>query len=169
MALDIDSKTFVVYVTIGKQEEILVHSEKQAQIGALLFNKAFTEVLAEYSDYSNVFSAKNAVKLLENTRINEHVIKLEKGKQPSFGLIYSLRLVELEILKTYIEINLANSFIWPSKSSAGVLILFNRKPDKSLCFCVDYWGLNNITIKNRNLLSLIGKSLDRFGQAKRFT
>ena len=40
-----------------------------------------------------------------------HAIELEKGKQPSFGLIYSLRPVELEILKTYIKTNLANSFI----------------------------------------------------------
>ena len=61
---------FVVYVTIQKQKEILVHSKKQAQIKALLFNGAFTEVLIEYSDYNNVFLVKNIVELLENTRIN---------------------------------------------------------------------------------------------------
>ena len=70
--------------------------------------------------------------------MNEYAIKLEKGKQPSFGLIYSLRLVELEILKTYIEINLANGFIQPSKSPTGASILFDRKSDGSLCLYVDY-------------------------------
>ena len=83
-----------------------MHSKKQvqikAQVGALLFNKTLTEILAEYSNYSNVFSAKYAAKLLENTRKNEHAIKLEEGKQPSFEPIYSLGLVELETLKTYI-------------------------------------------------------------------
>ena len=59
---------------------MLVHSEKQAQVGALLFNKALTEVPAEYSDYSDIFSAENAAELPENIRINEHAIKLEKGK-----------------------------------------------------------------------------------------
>ena len=34
---------------------------------------------------------------------------------------------------------------------------------------MDYRGLNNLRIKNRYLLSLIGESLDRLGPAKRFT
>ena len=102
----------------------------------------------EYFDYNNVFSAKNAAELPENTRINEHAIELEKGKQPPFEPIYNLGPVELETLKTYIEINLANGFIWPSKSPAGALIFFDRKQDGSLRLCEDYWGLNNIIIKN---------------------
>ena len=146
-----------------------VHSERQAQVGALLFNEAPTEIPAEYSDYSNVFSAEHAAELPENTGMNEHAIKLEEGKQPLFGPIYSLGLVKLETLKTYIETNLANGFIQPSKFPAGAPILFNRKPDGSLRLCVDYRGLNNLTIKNRYLLPLIGESLDRLGRAKRFT
>ena len=100
--------------------------------------------------------------------MNEHAIELEEGKQPSFGPIYSLGPVELETLKTYIKTNLANGFIRPFKSPAGALIFFNRKPDGSLRFCVNYRGLNNITIKNQYPLSLIGESLDRLGRAKRF-
>ena len=141
-----------------------VHSKKQAQIkaqvGALLFNEASTEVPAEYSDYSDIFSAEYAAELLENTRMNEYAIKLEEGKQPPFGPIYSLGPVKLETLKTYIETNLANSFIRPSKSSAGASILFDRKPDESLHLCMDYWGLNNLTIKNQYLLPLISELLD---------
>ncbi len=89
--------------------------------------------------------------------------------QPPYGPIYSLGPVELETLKSYIENNLANGFIWPSKFSAGALILFNKKPDGSLRLCVNYWGLNNLTIKNRYLLPLVGELLDRLGQAWRFT
>ena len=103
---------------------------------------------------------ENAAKLSENTGINEHAIKLEEGKQPLFRPIYSLGPVELETLKIYIKTNLANSFIRPSKSPAGTLIFFDRKPNRSLRLCVDYWGLNNITIKNRYPLPLIGESLD---------
>ena len=146
-----------------------MHSKKQAQIGALLFDKALTEVLAEYSDYSDVFLAENAAKLPDNIGINEHAIKLEEGKQPPFNLIYSLESVKLETLKTYIKTNLANSFIQLFKSLAGAPILFDRKPDGSLRLCMDYWGLNNITIKNQYPLPLIGKLLDRLGRAKRFT
>ena len=77
--------------------------------------------------------------------------------------------MELETLKAYIETNLANGFIRPSKSPAGAPILFDRKSNGSLRLCVDYRGLNNLTIKNRYPLPLIGESLDRLGRAKRFT
>ena len=106
---------------------------------------------------------ENTVELLKNTRMNEHIIKLEEDKQPPFRPIFSLGPLELETLKTYIETNLANGFIQSSKSSAKALILFNRKPDRNLRFCVDYWGLNNITIKNQYPLPLIGESLDQLG------
>ena len=88
------------------------------------------------------------MELPKNTRINEHAIKLEESKQPLFKSIYSLGPVELEILKTYIETNLANGFICLSKSPARAPILLDKKRDKSLRLCIDYRGLNNITIKN---------------------
>ena len=131
---------------------MLMYSKRQAQIkaqvGALLFNKASTEVLTEYSNCSNIFSVEYAVELPENTKMNKYAIKLEEGKQLFFGPIYSLGPVELETLKTYIKINLANGFIQLSKSPAGAPILFDKKPDRSFCLCVDYRGLNNQTIKN---------------------
>ena len=95
--------------------------------------------------------------------MNYHAIRLEESKQLPFSLIYSLGSVELETLKTYIQTNLANGFIWPSKSLVKGFILFDKKPDRSFRLCVDYWSLNNITIKNQYLL------LDRLAQAKRFT
>ena len=101
--------------------------------------------------------------------MNKNAIKLEKNKKPSFGSIYSLGQVELEMLKTYIETNIVNGFIQPSKSPIGASILFDQKPDRSLCPCVNYRDLNNITIKNQYPLPLIGESLDQVGQAKRFT
>ena len=175
--LDADRKTFNVHITIQKREEMIVNPGKKAQIKAqngaqvkaILFDKAPTEVSAEYFDYSNIFLAEIAAELPENTRMNEHTIELKEGKQLLFEPIYSLGPVELETLKTYIETNLANGFIWHSKSPVGALIFFDRKPSRNLRFCVDYWGFNNITIKNQCLLPLIGESLDWLGWAKRFT
>ena len=158
-----------MHVAIHKQEEMLLYFKKQVQVGALLFDKASTEVSAKYSDYSNVFSTENAAELPENTKINEHAIKLKKGKQPSFGPIYSLGPIELETLKIYIETNLANGFIWPFKSPTKAPILFDKKPDRSFYFYIDYRSFNNITIKNKYLLLLIDKLLDQLGQTKRFT
>ena len=112
---------------------------------------------------------KNVSELPEHTKINNHAIKLEESKQPPFESIYSQGLVELETLKTYIKANLANSFIQLFKSRIRAPILFNQKPDVSLCLYVDNWGLYNIIIKNQYLLPLIGESLNRISRARKFT
>ena len=75
-----DSETFVMYVAIRKQKKMPEYFKRQAQVEALPFDKAPIEVLAEYSDYSNVFLVENTVKLLKYIGINDYVIKLEKGK-----------------------------------------------------------------------------------------
>ena len=110
---------------------MLVYLKKQVQIKMkaqgqdIIFDEAPMAVLAEYFDYRNIFLAEYAAELLEHTRMNNHAIELEKRKQSPFGLIYSLEIVELETLKTYIETNLVNKSIWASKSPARALILFN--------------------------------------------
>ena len=45
--------------------------------------------------------------------INDHFIYLVENKQTLSGPIYSLAPVELETLKIYRRIDLANGFIWP--------------------------------------------------------
>ena len=77
--------------------------------------------------------------------------------------------MELKILKVYIETNLANGFIRLPKSPAGAPILFDRKSDSFFRLCVNYRGLNNLTIKNQYSLLLIGKLLERLRRARRFT
>ena len=102
------------------------------------------------------------------TTLNEHAINLEDGKRPPYRPIYSLSSVELETLKTYIKTHLKTGFIRLFKSPSGAPILFDKKPNGSLRLCVNYQGLNNLTIYNRYPLVLIGESLDQLGQAKKF-
>lgn len=66
------------------------------QVAALKQDKALTKVFIKYLNFSDVFSKKNALVLLEQTDLNEHVIELEKNKQPLYSLIYSLGPVEFE-------------------------------------------------------------------------
>ena len=60
-------------------------------------------------------------------------------------------------------------WIRPSKSPAGAPILFVPKKDGSMRMCIDYRGLNKITIKNRFPLPLISELLDRLSHAKIFS
>ena len=81
-ALDVGSKTFIVHVAIQKWEKMAINPNKKpqikaqskdqskAQVGALIFDKAPTEVLVKYSNYNNVFSVENIIELPENTGMN---------------------------------------------------------------------------------------------------
>ena len=100
---------------------------------------------------------------------HDHVINLVDGKQLFYGPIYSLTENKISIFWAYINKNLANRFIWPSKSLAGAPIFFVPKLNEGLWLCINYWGLNNLTIKNWYPFYLVGKFLDRLGQTKQFT
>ena len=139
----------------------------QVQVTSLTSEE--TWILAEYSDFFNVFFSDSMTKLPGYTGINNHFIDLLDYKQPPYGSIYSLGLVELETLRTYIGANLASGFIKPSKSPPGTLRLFIQKKDGSFHLYVHYWRLNNLIIKNCYPLSLIGELLNCLGCAKCFT
>ena len=165
-ALDEKSETFVIRIASFNLVSG-IHPDREAQIVFLLTKKV--KISDKYLDLTNVFSEEKALVLPEHTKLNEYAINLEDGKQPPYGPIYSLGSVELETIKTYIKTHLKTGFIQPSKFPAGAPILFDKKLDGSFRLYVDYWGLNNLTIKNRYPLPLIGESLNRLGRARRFT
>ena len=119
-------------------------------------------------DYSDVFLAQNAEKLAPHRDI-DLAIELQPGKEPPYGPIYPLSPRELETLKEWLEENLKKGFIQESKSLAGAPILFTPKKDSGLRLCVDYKGLNAVTIKNRYPLPLISEIMDRVTRAKYFS
>lgn len=106
----------------------IVHPFRRAQITSFIADKASMEVSKQYAEYADVFSEEAVAKLLKHTRINDHYIDLEEGKQPPYGPIYSLRLVKLKMLKTYIENNLKNSFISHSSPLLRHLSYLSIKP-----------------------------------------
>ena len=126
------------------------------------------KILDQYSDFVDIFSDKKALVLSKQIEFNKHTMDLKDGKQPPYKPIYYLVLVELETLKTYIETHLKTRFTQSSNCLLDTSILFGKKSDYSFRLYVDYQGLNNLTIKNRYPLPLIGESLDQLSQIKRF-
>jgi hypothetical protein len=149
-------------------------SGKKLDLSALSWNQPsgpdtpIPDLPKEFSDYVDVFCKVSADKLPEHTEY-DHTIPLEPGTKPPFGTIYPLSAVELKALDEYLEDNLAKGFIRHSSSPAGAPILFVKKSDGSLRLCVDYRGLNKITVKNRYPLPLIQENLDRLQAAKFFS
>jgi hypothetical protein len=85
----------------------------------------------EYHKFSDVFSKGKAKTLPEHCSYNLK-INLEEGQAPPPGCMYSLSLLELGPLQTFIEDNVRSSFIGPTNSPHRAPILFVRKKDRSL-------------------------------------
>ena len=86
---------------------------------------------------------------------------MQPGKEHPWGPIYNLSPMDLEVLREYIDENLANEFIQHSRSPVGAPIFFVKKKDGLLPLVVDYRGLNKVTIQNRYALPLISSLLER--------
>ena len=77
----------------------------------MLLTKTVT-ILAKHLEFIEFFLKKLVKKLLKYSIINKYIIDLKIDKQLPYKLIYYLRSIKLEILKTYIKINLVNGFIY---------------------------------------------------------
>jgi predicted CopG family antitoxin len=134
----------------------------------IMFNSSFiidvalasesNEIFSEYLKFSDVFF-ENEVKQLSKHESHDHAIKTKENSSMS-DLIYNLSLIELKILKSYIEDNLVKDFIISSVSFSSVLILFIKKKNDELRLYVNYKSLNVVTIKNKYFLSLIQRLFD---------
>jgi len=122
----------------------------------------------ELHDLWEVFSKAKADELPPH-RPYDHKIILEPGREPPFGPLYSMSRDELEVLRQWLTENLNKGFIRASSSPCASPVMFVKKPDGGLRFCVDYRKLNAITIKNRYPLPLIQETLARLSKAKYFT
>jgi hypothetical protein len=121
-----------------------------------------------YQRFAKRFGEEQARELPVHS-LDDLAIEIMEGKQPPFGPLYNLSGPELEALRHYLHEYQSRGWIRHSRSPAGAPILFVKKPNGTLRLCVDYRGLNAITIKNRHPLPLIPESLERLSKAKVFT
>lgn len=76
---------------------------------------------------------------------------------------------ELAELKKQLEDLLEKGFVRPSSSPWGAPVLFVKKKDGSMRLCIDYRGINNITIKDKYPLPRIDELLDQLRGASWFS
>ncbi len=68
----------------------------------------------------------------------------------------------------YLNENLSKDFIWVSHFQTIISVLFIKKFEEELHFCMNYQDLNAITVKNQYSLSLISETLNHLSWAKIF-
>jgi len=95
-------------------------------------------------------------------RLYDHQIELEKDALTSdlkFHLLYCILSKELEVVKKYLVENLDKGFIESSQALFTAPVLFTKKPDRSLCFYIDFRKLNLLIKKDWYPLPLIDETL----------
>lgn len=112
-----------------------------------------------YHDLAAVFS-KDEASSLPRHRPYDCAIDLLPGAPLPSGRLYSLTQPERETMEKYINDSLAAGIICPSSSPVGAGFFFVDKKDKTLRPCIDYRGLNKITVKNKYPLPLLNSAFE---------
>jgi len=76
---------------------------------------------------------------------------------------------EREEFEEQIKKLLANGWITDSHTRYAAPVIFMTKPNGTLRMCVDYWGLNKITVKDQYPLPYIDDILDKLHGGRIFT
>ena len=127
------------------------------------------DVPMEFRQYLGIMS-QEAADALPKHRPYDCKIDLKEGATAPWGPIYPLSEVELRTLQEWLKEMEKNGKIRRSTSPAGSPILFVSKTNgRGLRLCVDYPGLNAVTIPNRYPLPLMQELQDRVQGARYFT
>jgi transposase InsO family protein len=150
---------------------ILQHPEARVigYVAAISMEEGLQTVPEQFRPFIDIMG-KEAADALPNHTSYDHEIKLKEGETAPWGPIYPLSEVELETLREWLKDMLRTGKIRRSTSSASSPILFVPKPHgRGLRLCVDYRGLNRVTVANRYPLPLMSELQDRIRDAQYFT
>ncbi|KAK3564093.1 hypothetical protein QTP86_007548 [Hemibagrus guttatus] len=121
-----------------------------------------------YTDFQDAFSEERAARLPSH-QVWDCAIDLLPNTSPPKGRIYPLSLPESKAMEEYIESSLAAGHIRPSTSPAAAGFFFVGKKDGGLRPCIDYRGLNAITVRYPYPLPLVPAALEQLRGARVFT
>ncbi|KAK3549027.1 hypothetical protein QTP70_027751, partial [Hemibagrus guttatus] len=129
------------------------------------FPRAYTEF---WEVFWEVFSEERAAQLPSHQPW-DCAIDLLPNSSPPRGWVYPLSLPEAKAMEEYIETALAAGHIWPSTSLVAAGFFFMGKKDGGLRPCIDYQGLNAITVLYPYPLPLVPAALEQLRGARIFT
>jgi len=165
--------TFAIIIT--KIDQLLKTARNKLEdvnLQELSHEEILKEVKAKlslkYHDYLDVFD-RAMTDQLSSYRLYDHKIELIGKKMFSRSCLYHMSDYKLQKMKNYLIEHLNKSFISFSSTSYASLILFIKKKDDSLRFCVDYRKLNALIKRDRYFLLLIDETLACIQDSKYLT
>lgn len=128
----------------------------------------------QVKEFAHLFADKEGAEKLPPSRGHlDHSINLRKESgtttMPPWGPLYNMSREELLVLRKTLTELLEKGWIRPSHSPAAAPVLFVKKPNGGLRLCVDYRGLNAVTVPDRYPLPLFKETLRQLSKARWFS
>jgi len=127
------------------------------------------EDLPEYiQPFTHLFNKKKFEKLLERREWDHKINLMEEALKELNAKAYAITLKEEEALNQWLDEQLKVGLIVESKSRYVVPCFYIPKKDGLLWLVQDYRKLNQVTIKDKMLLPLIGEVIDKLKETRYF-
>ncbi|QRV73872.1 Retrotransposable element Tf2 protein [Ceratobasidium sp. AG-Ba] len=120
----------------------------------------------EFMEFTDVFSEELFKKLPEHRSFDCNIDFVEGSDLPKPAKVYPLSPIESRTIKEFIDQELADGKIRPSKSPIASPCFFVKKKDGSLRLVTDYRKINNITILYQFPMPLQVELVDQVKNAK---
>ena len=132
-------------------------------------DKTNLEDLPEYIwPFTHLFNKKKFKKLPERRKWDHKINLTDKAPKELNAKAYTMMLKEEEALNQWLDEQLKARLIVESKSRYAVPCFYIPKKDGSLWLVQDYRKLNQVTIKDKTPLPLIGEVIDKLKEARYF-
>jgi len=132
-------------------------------------DKTNSEDLPEYiQPFTHLFNKKKFEKLLERHEWDHEINLTDEALKELNSKAYTITLKEEEALNQWLDKQLKAGLIVELKSRYTAPCFYILKKDGLLWLVQDYRKLNQVTIKDKTLLPLIGEVIDKLKEAKYF-
>jgi len=136
-----NKKIKIFFLIISEINKALSSVEDFVKLNEVIFVMSLSELKKKlsivYHDFLDIFNKEKTTQLLLH-RSYDHKIELEDESQSSKSQLYLMSSYKLQKIKKYLKENLKKKFITFSKALFASSILFVKKKDDSLCFCMNY-------------------------------
>ena len=132
-------------------------------------DKTNPEDLPEYiRPFTYLFNKKKFKKLPERHKWDHEINLMEEAPKKLNAKAYAMTLKEEEALNQWLNKQLKAGLIVESKSRYAVLCFYIPKKNSSLWLVQDYRKLNQVMIKDKTPLPLIGEVIDKLKKVRYF-
>ncbi|XP_071939948.1 uncharacterized protein [Coffea arabica] len=162
LKLDVKGRLVSPALILGIRVRKLLSSGAKRYLAFLintLEDKVKLENVPVVNEFSDVFPEK--LETLPPERKIVFKIDVAPGTAPISKTPYRMAPTELKELRLQLQDLLGRGFIRQNDSSWGAPVLFVKKKDENLRLCIEYRGLNDVTIKNKYPLSHIDELFDQ--------